>query len=258
MQMKLHTLSRMRIAMGTFVVIEAEATHREAAERGVTAAFAAITLVDRLLHPSRPGSDLARIAEAPRASPVKVHPWTWEVLDISRRLNEWSLGAFDPCLDTAPGRIADIDLSRPGHAAPRARVQVDLGGIGKGFAVDRAVDAMRESGCRGGLVNAGGDLAVFGHRSHPIFRASAGGAGCVVELKDAALASSDTGQAARPAEHRGYYHGADRRRGVAGSVTVMAKTAAIADALTKCALLGEAGLEHSMLGAFGARVLRFD
>jgi hypothetical protein len=38
----------------------------------------------------------------------------------------------------------------------------------------------------------------------------------------------------------------------------MAKSAAIADALTKCALVGGAGLERSMLEAFGASVLHFD
>jgi thiamine biosynthesis lipoprotein len=247
----------MRVAMGTFVVIEAQAPGREAAEKGVGAAFAAITQVERLLHPSRPGSDLAVIAAAPRALPVTVHPWTWEVLDLSRRLTEWSRGAFDPCLDTAPGRLADIDLSRRGHAVPHAPVHIDLGGIGKGFAVDRAIDALRAWGCEGGLVNAGGDLAAFGPCSHPIVRTSAGGAGCIVELKDAALASSDTGEPRRPSEHRGYYHGADRRRTVAGSVTVMARSAAIADALTKCALIGGAGLERSMHEAFGASVLHF-
>lgn len=258
MQHQPHTLSRMRVALGTFVVIEAEAPCREAAEKGVGAGFAAITQVERLLHPSRPGSDLALIAAAPRAFPVKVHPWTWEVLDLSRRLTEWSRGTFDPCLDTAPGRLADIDLSRRGHAVPHARMHIDLGGIGKGFAVDRAIEALRASGCEGGLVNAGGDLAAFGPRSHPIVRTNSGRAGFIVDLKDAALASSDTGEPHRPSEHRGYYHGADRRRAVAGSVTVMAKSAAIADALTKCALVGGAGLERSMLEAFGASVLHFD
>src|SRR5262249_43137191 len=72
-------------------------------------------------------------------------------------------------------------------------VKVDLGGIAKGFAVDRAVDALHRHGVAEGLVNAGGDLRVFGPRSHvvdvrdprqpvsPLYR---------VALRNAALASS--------------------------------------------------------------------
>src|SRR6202034_3210699 len=99
------------------------------------------------------------------------------------------------------------------------------GGIAKGFAVDRAIDALRASGCDGGLVNAGGDLAAFGTRTHPIVRVNPDGSGCLVELRDAALAASDAEQPGRPREHRGYYHGANRRRRVAGSATVMARSA---------------------------------
>jgi thiamine biosynthesis lipoprotein len=244
----------MRIALGTFVAIEAEA-RSPVTERGIAAAFAAIAEVDRLMHPSRPGSDLALLARAPLGVAVELHRWTWEVLELSRRLGEWSRGAFDPCLETAAGRLADIDLSRRGYAVPHAQVHVDLGGVAKGFAVDRAIDALRASGCEGGLVNAGGDLAAFGTRTHRIVRLNPDGSSRLVELRDAALAASDTEQPARPTEHRGYYHGADRRRCIAGSATVMARSAAVADGLTKCALAGACELERTLLEAFGAVLL---
>jgi thiamine biosynthesis lipoprotein len=246
----------MRIALGTFVAIEAHAPGGDAAERGIAAAFAAIAEVDRLMHPYRPGSDLALLARAPRGTTLALHLWTWEVLELSRRLGECSRGAFDPCLESAAGRLADIDLSRRGYAVPHAQVHIDLGGIAKGFAVDRAIDALRATGCEGGLVNAGGDLAAFGTRTHPIVRVNPDGSSCLVELKDAALAASDTEQPARPAEHRGYYHGADRRRNITGSATVMARSAAVADALTKCALVGACEPGRTLLEAFGAALLR--
>jgi thiamine biosynthesis lipoprotein len=47
-------------------------------------------------------------------------------------------------------------------------VKIDLGGIAKGFAVDRAVEALLGQGIAEGLVNAGGDLRVFGPRSHAV------------------------------------------------------------------------------------------
>jgi thiamine biosynthesis lipoprotein len=47
-------------------------------------------------------------------------------------------------------------------------IRIDLGGIAKGFAVDRAVEALRAHGMRSGLVNAGGDLSVFGPYPHTV------------------------------------------------------------------------------------------
>jgi thiamine biosynthesis lipoprotein len=47
-------------------------------------------------------------------------------------------------------------------------VKIDLGGIAKGFAVDRAVEALQQHGVTDGLVNAGGDLRAFGQQSHAI------------------------------------------------------------------------------------------
>jgi thiamine biosynthesis lipoprotein len=258
MQSAAHTFSRMRIGLGTFVAIEAEAPSARAGELGIEAAFSAIGAVDRLMHPTRSGSDLDALATAPCGSSIEIHPWTWEVLDLSRRLFELSAGAFDPCLESAPGRLTDIDLSRHGHAATRVPVHLDLGGIAKGFAVDRALDALRASGCEGGLVNAGGDLAVFGRRTHRIVRVRGDGTHSVVMLEDGAVAASDAGRLDRPSGHRGYYNRSDggranRGRVVTGSATVIAPTAAVADALTKCVLVGEPGLMRNLLETFDAR-----
>jgi hypothetical protein len=64
----------------------------------------------------------------------------------------------------------------------------------------------------------------------------------VIELKNAALATSDVCNASRPAEHRGYYHGATRRPLKLGSVSIRAAGAAVADGLTKCLLAGRGDL----------------
>jgi thiamine biosynthesis lipoprotein len=61
-----------------------------------------------------------------------------------------------------------IQLLPDKHVRFTDPVQIDLGGIAKGFAVDRAVEALQRRGITDGLVNAGGDLRVFGPRSHPI------------------------------------------------------------------------------------------
>jgi thiamine biosynthesis lipoprotein len=58
----------------------------------------------------------------------------------------------------------------PGHRfAFAARIALDLGGIAKGFAVDRAIAVLRAHGVREALVNAGGDMRVMGKTAQPIY-----------------------------------------------------------------------------------------
>lgn len=246
-------ISRLRIALGTFVAIEAVAGSEAAAQRAVEDAFAALGTVGRLMHPTRPGSDLAAIAAAAPGDCVRVHPWSWEVLRLSRRLWDASAGLFDPCLASAPGRMSDLDLLDGEGVVPRKRTHIDAGGIAKGFAVDRAIEILRASGCAAGLVNAGGDLAVFGAVRRILCRGPAG-SHCALELDEAAVATSCTGESRRPVEHRGHYHGIDRRRTVSGSATVVAGSAAVADALTKWALIAEPA--PRVLAALDARIIK--
>lgn len=254
------TLTRLRIALGTFVAVEAEACTSEIAERGIAAAFEAVALVERLMHPTRGGSDLAALRACAPGVACKVHEWTWELLELCQALHQSSCGAFDPCLDSAPGRMTDLELLSGARVLGRRALDVDLGGIAKGYAVDRALDALRGQGCDGGLVNAGGDVAVFGAREHLILCPGPQGTGVVVKLRDAAVATSDTRHSARPSEHRGYYHGLHRDTSISGRATVIAAHAAVADALTKCVLPGVSDDQHlsrTLLDAFGATQIDF-
>ena len=79
----------------------------------------------------------------------------------------------------------------------RPGVKIDLGGIAKGFAVDRAVDVLQEHGLTRGLVNAGGDLAAFGPYLDLIYLRNPTSAHrllCQVEISNAAPASSGRGR----------------------------------------------------------------
>jgi thiamine biosynthesis lipoprotein len=244
--------------MGTLIAISAEADTAQSALSGIEAAFEVIGQVERLMHPTRAGSDLLAIRRGTLGLPLAVHSWTWEVLSLSRRLNQTSLGAFDPCLPGAAGRFTDLEFAAPQSVIPHRPVHIDLGGIAKGYAVDRALAALRAAGCHGGLVNAGGDLAVFGDRGHAIVIRDQGGGDSVVALKNGALATSDVCGAARPAEHRGYYHGVDRREIRAGKVSISAASAAIADALTKCLLADHGETNPGLLESFDARLVAYE
>lgn len=269
--------SRLRVALGTFVAIDADTSSAAAGESAIAAAYAAIALVENLMHPTRAGSDLAALSECALGHPCRVHPWTWAVLDLCKRLNRESRGIFDPCVPElsvpglsvpgpfVPGRscsaswgsLVDLELlqrqcAQEASVIPHARFRLDLGGIAKGFAVDRAIDALRAAGCHAGLVNAGGDLAVFGDRDRDVLCRQAHG-DSIVTLRNAALASSAVENEAQPAEHRGYYNAADQSAIVSGSVTITAPHAAIADGLTKCLLAGDSASNIALLDTFGAR-----
>lgn len=247
------TTSRLRIGMGTFISIEAQAHTQRRARIGVEAAFSAIEQVEKLMHPTRCGSDLAAIRQAAAGTSVPVHAWTWDVLMLCKRLNHASRGIFDPCLPEAAGRFGDLEFSATRRVIAHAPLCIDLGGIAKGFAVDRALMALRQAGCHSGLANAGGDLAVFGARSHTILRRGVDGRCRILEIRNAALATSDAAAPSPPVEHRGHYNGADRSAIVSGTVSIGAASAAIADGLTKCVLAGgDAAASDALLGRFGA------
>ena len=262
----LASVGRLRPALGTWLALEASAVTEGLALAALEAAFAAVAEVEGLMHPERPGSDVQRINSAPPGVETPIHPLTFEVLRFAQRLHRLSQGAFDPCLPTAPARLTDLTL-RGRAADPRherasgyrvvcARsTALDLGGIAKGFAVDRAVLALSRAGCAGGLVNAGGDLRVFGPEPAPIVLRRARAPDELLWLRNAALAVSDPCAAAPPGEHRGYYRRGTRHAGVRYAA-VMAATAMSADALTKCVMLCHPRTAQRALQALRATALR--
>src|SRR4051812_12539134 len=225
---------RLRPLLGTFVAIEVPSESPDAVAT-IEAAFMAISRVEELMHPSRPGSDLVRIAAAAAGAETLVDPWTFEVLQLAQQLNLQSGGAFDPCLPLAPGRMRDLEL-RTLKVTRHQRVALDLGGIAKGFAVDRAVDVLQQRGAASGLVNAGGDLRVFGSTTRTI-HARAADTALAIPIQEGALAVSGPLSDTSPAGHRGYYHRGNGAPTEGMTAVVLAPTAALADALCKCAIL---------------------
>jgi thiamine biosynthesis lipoprotein len=237
--------------MGTWIAVEASGADHDTLLRAIEAAFAQVAEVERLMHPSRAGSDLTRIRDAPLHTPVRIDRSTWEVLKLAKRVCEVSDGVFDPCLPERPGRLSDLQLVAPEVVASSAPVAVDLGGIAKGYAVDRAVGVLRALGCQSALVNAGGDLRVFGSTPQRMLLRRADATYQELELVDAALAVSEIRATSRPPEHRGFYLRTGTRPGAAREqAAVVAREAAVADALTKCVLLGDAGCVARVLAEF--------
>jgi thiamine biosynthesis lipoprotein len=205
------------------------------------------------MHPSRAGSDLARLNAAPAGSRVAVHGWTAEVLRLCRELCLLSAGAFEPALPEC-GSVLHWLPAGARTLYIRQAAQLDLGGVAKGFAVDCAIAAMRRAGASAGLVNAGGDLRVFGPNPWPLWVRLGSAAALQLELQDGAMAGSDPGFADGPPERRGYAlprraHRAPPPRAAA----VIAPSAMLADALTKVLMSRARDRGAALLARYRAR-----
>jgi thiamine biosynthesis lipoprotein len=156
------SIRRCQPLLGTFVEISAAASMDADVEAAVEAAFAAIATVHDLMSVHAATSDLCRLERDASDAAISVHSWTFEVLAAALDFYLCSDALFDIRTVPVPGH-AGFELSPCGQVRLLERgTRLDVGGIAKGFAVDRALDALRGFGMRAGLVNAGGDIAAFG------------------------------------------------------------------------------------------------
>lgn len=232
-------LRRCRPLLGTFVELTGEAS-------AIDAGFAAIARVHALMSVHDPLSDVSRANATAHRAPVAVDQWTAAVVTAALAWARASDGGFDPVIggrqraagvlpvhpdDPLPDEAAtwrDVTVAKDTLAFARP-LALDLGGIAKGFAVDRAVAAMRAAGAKAGFVNAGGDLAGFGDADWPVTlvdrRRHVVGTAVV---RDGALATSG----GVPGARRPFAHLPYRARGVT-SATVAAPRCLDADVLAK-------------------------
>jgi FAD:protein FMN transferase len=258
-------LRRAKPLLGTFVEIAAAHAAPDLMEAAVEGAFDAIARVHRCMSFHDPASDVSRLNQHAAAGAVTVNPLTFQVLEAAVELYRRSGGIFDvgvaPVLQEAgllPGptcprppsplapNVSDPIELLPGHRIRfrDRRVAIDLGGIAKGFAVDRALEVLRGHGLPQGLVNAGGDVAVFGAEPEPVFIRHPLDPHqyiCQVQIANEALASS--GYCLDLCEPSGVARGAiidPRTRkppdAIAG-VSVRASSCLMADALTKVVMI---------------------
>lgn len=183
-----------------------------------------------------PESDLSAIGRLREGESRAIDPSTAACLEAALRLAADSGGAFDPVLPENGARWRDLVLDGTSIHVRRP-LRLDLSGIAKGFAVDRACDRLREAGVATGVVNAGGDLGLFGGDGETIaLRPHDAAPPAAVRVADGALASSDV--RGSWAEYDGPRH-RDGRTGLplaGGFVSVAAPLCRDADALTKVVL----------------------
>lgn len=233
-------------------------------ESALAAARRAVEEVEGWADCYDPAAELYRLNLAASGGPVRVSQGLADVLEVALRVAEKSGGAFDPTVlplieaygfngedRRVPGdeEIAKIlprvDYRRIGLNGDSVDIPegfaLDLGGVAKGYAVDRAVRAMEDAGAEAGLVNIGGDIAAFGERigggpwtigvQHP---RAPGELFAVLELQSGAVATSGDYERYFVVDGVRYFHILDPKTGRPArglvSVTVTAPSCILADA----------------------------
>lgn len=231
----------------------ADEVHLHAA---VDDAFAAVCAVHRLMNFHDPASDVGRLNAGAARRPLRVHPWTGRVLLAAGNFARETGGAFNITAaasgrapDFLPAKRAgqfcgdwrDILLAPNGSVHFRRPLLIDLGGIAKGFAVDRATEALLRAGVLSGVINAGGDLRVFGpepHRvdiRHPL---DPGLRARKIALRDGSIATSVAQNRRADFANQNPFLDGRTRRPILNrmSATICAHDCMTADALTKIVL----------------------
>ncbi len=177
-----------RVLMGTFSRVVVIAGSARTAQVCIEAAFDVQERIESLMSYHLEDSELNKVNRYAAGQPVPVNPLTFEVLQQAGHFSKLSDGAFDvtvgPLVDLwhAAGE-ANLPPTEEALAEARRKVgydklildekqmtvrfavegmRIDLGGIAKGYAVDRAVEAMKKHGARGGMVDLGGNIRCFG------------------------------------------------------------------------------------------------
>ena len=255
-----------REIMGTLAAVTAVAPDQETARDAVESAYARLNDVNRLMSDYVADSEIGRLNKLAVGDSLTVSPETFLCLQRAIDIAKHSGGAFDPTcrplitlwkqagkqgqlpseveLAAVQQRIGwrklRLDADTRAVTLLAGNMQVDLGGIAKGYALDLAAEAMRKSGAAGGLVDVGGDIVAFGKREdgtpwrigvrHPF----QSGLFTKLELADAAVATSGVQQRFYEIAGRRYSHIIDPRSGwpaeQAPSVTVIAADGLTADA----------------------------
>ena len=262
-------VERSHLTMGSEVRLTAWTLEEQKVLAAFDAAFAEFDRLDALLSVWRDGSEVQRLNAAAGEHPVPVGPEVREVLITASQVSEWTGGKFDVTF-AALSDVWRFDHDRDGrvpssgeiaarlplvdHAAvylddtsgtaflARTGMRVHLGGVGKGYAVDRAAAILREKEVADFMIQAGGDLYVAGRRGARPWRVGIrdprgpeNRTFAEMDLTDATFSTSGDYERFFVRDGRRYHHILDPDTGEPASrsrsVTVVARSAALADAL---------------------------
>ncbi len=150
-------------AMATEFEILLPGADEEYSRQAAQAVFAEIDRLEQRLSRFDPRSDLSLINRLPAGGTVRVGIEIFECLSLATRLQDETRGAFDIDYRSGrlPPRVWEAARVKDGfEVTVEAGVDLDLGGIGKGFALDKARDVLVDWEIEGGLMHGGTSTAL--------------------------------------------------------------------------------------------------
>ena len=257
--------------MGTAIRVELWQEEPTMGEAALDAVMQEMHRIDRAMSPFKPESELSRVNRGAAKAPVPVSQEMFELVARSIEFSQLSEGAFDITFASVgcmfdyrkgikpteeklaaalPGinyRHIRLDRRRRTIQFARNNVQIDLGGIAKGYAVDNCVALLKARGVKEALVVAGGDSRVLGDkRGRPWIigirdprRKDTMVA--MIPLVDAAISTSGDYERYFEADGVRYHHILDPRTGKSAtgvrSVTIIGPDATTTEGISKSAFV---------------------
>jgi thiamine biosynthesis lipoprotein len=258
------------LAMGAEVRLTAWTPDAPAVAAAFDEVLGEIERLEALMSGWREGSDVQRLNAAAGRTEVPVSTEVRNVLREARRVSEWTGGKFDVTFGALSGlwkfdhdqddrvpdagevrrRLAlidyrglDVDEDAGTAFLRRAGMRVHLGGIGKGYAIDRAVELLVRRGVRDFIIQSGGDLYAAGRRGDRPWRLGirdprgpADRSFAALDVTDGTFSTSGDYERFFVRDGRRYHHILDPDRGEPArgcrSVTIVTDRAVIADGLS--------------------------
>jgi len=262
-------VTRTAQAMGTEIRFVVYTSDEPKALRAFADGFAEFQRLETMMTTWRADSEVSRINAQAGLAPVKVSPETLEVIEMSDRASKMSGGAFDITFYALHGlwkfdddmvkKVPDpVELKRRlqlvdyrkviiDHAASTVMLKdkgmaINLGGIAKGYAVDRAAAILKAAGFKDALVQAGGDLMCLGNKFGKPWttgirdpRGPRDAVFAVMKLEDHAFSTAGDYERFFFLNGKRYHHILDPKTGqpanASKSVTIYAPNAFLADAV---------------------------
>jgi thiamine biosynthesis lipoprotein len=257
--------------MGTRIVVELWSEEPASGERAIDAVMAEMRHIDESMSTYKPTSELSRVNATAARAPVPISRELFDLLTTALEYSRITEGAFDityasvgfmydfrarkrPSDEQIAGALPAVNyrhviLDRQARSVrfTQAGVRIDLGGIAKGYAVDRGIAILKQRGIAHALVQAGGDSRIIGDRfgkpwivgiRHPDHKEQ-----IIARLPLVDTALSTSGDYERYFDENGtrYHHIIDPHTGHSASkvrsATILADTATRSDGLSKTAFV---------------------
>ena len=265
--------------MGTKAKVEFEWSDEKQAQVLIQAVVDEMHRIDRLMSPYKEQSELSNINRMAHQAPLKISKETFDLLVKAEYFSVLTQGAFDISFSSLAYLYDYREKTKPSEKQIKqlkqainyqkiildktqqtvffedSRIKIDLGGIGKGHAVDQCILLLQKAGVRNAYVNAGGDSRLLGRKNNRLWyigiKHPRDPDKLLVNLPLEEVSLSTSGDYERYFEKDGvrYHHIIDPKTGDSArnirSATILANDSTTADALsTSIFILGVAkGME---------------